>query len=139
MSLYVCDVKSEYTSKKPCHVLDLSKLTPCCIKHTARSIGGRGGFSAIYVYSFNVFYLGLQSNGLTRKLHIARKILRMLKEWVRNLPVEIIYKTSWETLKIIRYPSERVTFREKEKKEKKIEKVWSPGSSPNFASNIKRI
>ena len=56
-----------------------------------------------------------------------------------NWKVEMIYKTPWKILKIIKPTSERVTFRENEKRKgKKIEKVCSPGSSANFASNITR-
>ena len=36
--LFVCMASNQTTSKKPCHMLELSKLTPCSIKHTTRSL-----------------------------------------------------------------------------------------------------
>ena len=38
MSLFVCMTSNQSTSKKPSHMLDLNKVTSCCIKHTARSL-----------------------------------------------------------------------------------------------------
>ena len=34
----VCVTSNQSTNKKPHHVLDLSKLMPCCIKHTTMSL-----------------------------------------------------------------------------------------------------
>ena len=34
----VCVISNQSTSKKPSHVLDLSKLMACCIKHTVRFV-----------------------------------------------------------------------------------------------------
>ena len=34
VSLFLCVISNQSTNKKKCHVLDLSKLMPCYIKHT---------------------------------------------------------------------------------------------------------
>ena len=39
VSLFVCMYDSKQSSsKKPSHALALSKMTPCCVKHNARSL-----------------------------------------------------------------------------------------------------
>ena len=38
VSFFVCMISNQSTSKKPRHMLDLSKMTRCCIKHTTSSL-----------------------------------------------------------------------------------------------------